>query len=320
MAKIREGLSEREFYRQILNHPDYGKRPRVIPGHIPGHYYSPIADPTEIEDYWRKSAGLSAGELTGIALNMGRMRDIWRKNADFMKSLKFTETPGGASRYYYENEIFHNGDAIILAGMLNHFRPKRVIEIGSGMSSASMLDAAEQIGLTDFRLTCIEPYADRLRSLLRADDRKKVDIVEQKVQDVDVKLFAELEPNDILFIDSSHVMKAGSDVHFEIFNILPVLKSGVVIHIHDIQFPFEHPRSWVLDFRWAWNEIYVMRAFLMHNPIYRVFFFNDYFLRENPDLAREVAPGSHWPLYPLLSSSIWIEKRDPKQIALNDIV
>jgi predicted O-methyltransferase YrrM len=320
MEKLRAGLKEREFYYRILNHPDYGKRPRVVPGHVPGHYYSPIADPAEVEDYWKISASLSARDLTGIALDLTEMREIWAKNAQFMKSLNFTEKPGGASRYYYDNEIFHNGDAIILAGMLNHFRPKRVIEIGSGMSSASMLDAVEQIGLQDFRLTCIEPYANRLRSLLREGDRRKVDIVEKNVQDVDVNLFAELEAGDILFIDSSHVMKAGSDVHYEIFYALPALKPGVIMHVHDIQFPFEHPRSWVLDFRWAWNEIYAMRAFLMHNPVYRIFFFNDYFLREHPELAREVAPGSRWPLFPLLSSSLWIEKRDPQRLSARDIV
>ena len=304
---IGEGLPEREFFRRILRSPEYGKQPRVVPGHIVGTYYSPIVDPTEAAEHWRRSAASKLTDLVGIQFDLEDMKHFWQRNREFMGSMNFSERSDSKNRYFLDNGLYPNGDAVVLAGMIYQHRPRRIIEVGSGFSSAVMLDVIDRLG-ADTILTCIEPEADRLRSLLRPSDSERLLLIESKVQDVAVHEFAAMEANDILFIDSSHVMKAGSDLHFEMFSILPALKPGVIIHFHDCQFPFEYPESWVLKFRWAWNEIYVLRAFLMYNTVFRVIFFNDLFFKEFPEIVEGVIPGDRWPMKPLIGQSLWLRK------------
>lgn len=113
-------------------------------------------------------------------------------------------------------------------------------------------------------------------------------------------MFSELKANDILFIDSTHVSKLGSDVNSIFFNILPRLNSGVIIHLHDIFWPFEYPASWIQDGR-AWNEIYILRAMLQHNKDYSILFFSDYlrntyfnWFSENVPLFLRNSGGNFW--------------------------
>ena len=120
------------------------------------------------------------------------------------------------------------------------------------------------------------------------------------MQDVDVGRFAALEANDILFIDSTHVSRIDSDVNRIFFEILPRLAAGVLVHLHDVFYPFEYPREWVYEGR-AWNENYVLRAFLQYNRAWEIRFFNNYLARRHPEaffgalpLARENPGGSIW--------------------------
>ena len=103
-------------------------------------------------------------------------------------------------------------------------------------------------------------------------DKTSCHVVESKIQDVDISIFSALKKGDILFVDSSHVVKTGSDVHFILFSILPVLESGVIIHFHDVFYPFEYPKKWVYK-GFNWNEDYFLRAFMMHNNAYKLFCF-----------------------------------------------
>lgn len=113
--------------------------------------------------------------------------------------------------------------------------------------------------------------------------------------------FSNLAANDILFIDSSHVGKIGSDVLYELFEILPRLQEGVIIHFHDVFYPFEYPREWVESFHWAWNETYFLHAFLQYNQTFKILFFNDYLAKLFPNLLEKATPlalkntgGSLW--------------------------
>jgi hypothetical protein len=146
--------------------------------------------------------------------------------------------------------------------MIKVFRPRRIIEIGSGFSTACMLDTIDELELKP-KLVCIEPHPERLKALLRADDN--IEIFECEVQKVGLQLFRELEMNDFLFIDSTHVLKTASDVHYELFDIIPSINFGVLIHFHDIAFPFEYPLEWIFSTNYSWNEAYAVRAFLMYN-------------------------------------------------------
>lgn len=161
--------------------------------------------------------------------------------------------------------------------MIRQFRPKRIIEVGSGFSSVCMLDTLESLGRTDVSLTFIEPYPDRLKANMQLADFEHCTIIESGVQAVDAKFFAALEANDMLFVDSTHVSKTGSDVNRIIFEILPSLPPGVLVHFHDIFYPFEYPRDWVLNSKgFGWNEAYILRAFLSHNPDYEIIMFNTF--------------------------------------------
>jgi hypothetical protein len=139
---------------------------------------------------------------------------------------------------------------------------------------------------------------------LRESDAKRVSIIETPVQEVDLRTFDPLEENDILFIDSTHVMKTGSDVNFELFEVLPRIKKGVLIHFHDIQYPFEYPDEWVYNRKYSWNEIYALRAFLMYNERFRVEFFNSLFIGRNRELVR----ATYEPMLKNPGASLWLRK------------
>ena len=201
------------------------------------------------------------------------------------------------------NSQFKAGDAIVLYSMLRKHRPKRIIEIGSGFSSAAMLDVNDLFLDHSIKFTFIEPNPQRLMGLLNQTDRTNIKIIESLAQRVSLDLFAELQENDILFIDSSHVAKLGSDVNHIIFNILPQLNSGVLVHFHDIRYPFEYPRS-TIEMGIAWNEAYFLRAFLMFNEQFRIHFFNSYMAEYHKDLMQLIMPKFlDWP-----GGSIWMQR------------
>jgi hypothetical protein len=115
---------------------------------------------------------------------------------------------------------------------------------------------------------------------MKPGDETRVTIVPSRLQDLDPDFFLQLEPNDILFIDSTHVSKVNSDVNCIFFEILPRLKSGVFIHFHDVFYPFEYVKEWVYEGR-AWQELYLLRAFLQDNPLYQIVYFQDFLFRRH---------------------------------------
>jgi hypothetical protein len=174
-----------------------------------------------------------------------------------------------------------------------------------------MLDTRDWFLDRDTHLAFIDPYPERLQSLLRPDDHARCSVVAKKVQDVDLAVFTELEAGDILFVDSSHVVKVGSDVAWIIFEILPRLQSGVIVHFHDIPYPFEYPLHWLRAGR-AWNEAYILRAFLQFNTDFEIRFFNDFMATFHGDAVRERMPAamkqSSFELT-VPASSLWLARR-----------
>jgi hypothetical protein len=187
--------------------------------------------------------------------------------------------------------------------MLRHLRPKRVIEVGSGFSSAVTLDTNDRFFGGSIACTFIEPYPDRLRSLLRGDDAARTKILELPLQDVPTDVFATLEANDVLFIDSTHVSKVNSDVNTAFFDILPKLRPGVHVHFHDIFYPFEYPREWVFEGR-NWTEAYVLRAFLSFNTAFRVRWFTTFLTTFHRERFAAAMPG--YLINP--GGSIWLQR------------
>jgi hypothetical protein len=190
--------------------------------------------------------------------------------------------------------------------MIRKFRPKRIIEVGSGFSSAAILDTLDRTaGMEGTRCTFIEPNQGRLLEMLRAADGGRVTIVNRPVQYVPVSTFEELEAGDFLFLDTTHIVKTGSDVVFELFEVLPRLASGVLIHFHDVMAGFEYPERWIFEENRSWNEIYTLHVFLMYNDAFEIVFFTAQFLLENSDLIRSECPQ----LADHPDGGLWIRKK-----------
>jgi Methyltransferase domain len=243
----------------------------------PGHFYSPIVDTNEAEQHIDKLEALPTPlSLPGIHLDRDQMIREWTNLLPFMNSAPFPAARTDEYRYAFENRFYSWGDGSVLHAMLRRYRPRRLIEIGCGWSSACVIDTVEHFLANECEMTFIEPHPAMLRSLI-GSVAQDLHIVESPVQAVPLSVFDKLEAGDFLFIDSTHVMRTGSDVCFEMFEVLPRLAPGVFVKIHDIFWPFEYPRHWAVDENRSWNEIYALRAFLTGNAQWRIVFFNDYF-------------------------------------------
>lgn len=208
--------------------------------------------------------------------------------------------------FYTRNSQFSWLDARMLFTVLRETRPKRMIEIGSGFSSLLAADVNRRFLDLNMIFTCIEPYP---RDFLRAGVPGISSLIERRVQDVPVEMFDSLENGDILFIDSSHVSKTGSDVNHIYFQILPRLPAGVLIHIHDMFLPSDYPKEWVLDYGFSWNEQYLVQALLMYSEGVEVLFGCAYAQYCLPDLLRESLGGE---LYG--GGSLWLRKKHHRKL------
>jgi predicted O-methyltransferase YrrM len=301
--RIEDGMAEREAFFRFLSSEEYRSAHRLVPGFPDGHYYSPVVDPEEVIAAGRPNRNVAPEDVAGIDLSLDRMIDWWRRNAATLSATPFPRAESPVYRYYAENGMYPLGDAAVLRAMILEQRPRRIVEIGSGFSSACMLDTIDEAGL-ETELTFIEPDADRLRSLLRPEDAGRSRIIEAPVQDVPIDEFRSLARGDLLFVDSSHVLKTGSDVHQELFEILPVLAAGALIHFHDIDYPFEYPDVFLFERNYSWNEAYAVRAFLMYNDNYRVEFMTAMFRRMAADLVR----ATFLPFDEKPGASLWVRK------------
>jgi len=269
----------------------------------PGHFYSPLPDIQLVD---RDKATLFDRQITtipGIDNHIEDQLALMGKFAKYYDELPFKDETSSGLRYYFRNPYFSYGDAIILYSMLRHCRPQRIIEVGSGFSSAVMLDTNDLFFSNMMTLTFIEPYPERLFSLLSAKDTTQHEIVIDTVQAVPLERFAALDAKDILFIDSSHVAKVGSDVVHLLTNVLPRLNKGVIVHFHDIFWPFEYPEEWIRAGR-AWNEDYILKAFLQFNAEFRIMFFNSYLAIHHRQAMEQNLPS--W--LKNTGGSLWIEK------------
>jgi predicted O-methyltransferase YrrM len=253
-----------------------------------GHYYSPIPDKDEVIAYIDSRKPLNKS-LPGVDLNEENQLELLHEYSQFYKELPFPEKQQQDCRYFYENDWYSYSDAIFLYSFLRKHKPKRIIEIGSGFSSAVMLDTIERFFSNRPEITFIEPYPDRLKSLLRNQDEDQVKIIEKKIQEVPLELFSSLESGDFLFIDSSHVVKCGSDLQLLLFEILPLLPDGVFVHFHDVFYPFDYPSDWLKEGRY-WNENYFLRAFLSYNCEWSIYFFNTYMSFSFNDFIKDKMP------------------------------
>ena len=253
---------------------------------LPRHYYSNVADLHELEatrSTWARRSEM-AGVEWDIAVQERTLREVclpcrdeYAANETYQAAVAGEFGPG-----------YGPVEAQVLHAVVRHFRPRRVIEVGSGVSTAC-LRAAAGLNARDAgsraRITCIEPYpSDALKAL------GDVDLVSRPVQTVPPAVFEELGEGDLLFIDSSHSAKTGSDVVHLFLEILPRLRPGVVVHVHDIYLPYDYsPMS--LKTLWHWNETAFLHALLIHNRRLKTLFCLSLLHHDRCEVLEELFPG-----------------------------
>lgn len=261
-GKLRAWLDER--WHRV---PDPIRR-RVQRARTPaGHFYSPYPDLDELAGRADDIFG-PRQEFAGIDMRPDAQLALLDECNELAADLPFTDEPSPGLRYYYRNRPYAFGDGLFAACLLRKLQPARYVEIGSGFSTLLALDVRDRF-VPDMTITAIDPYPERLRELLDGDDPDGFEIVDRPAQSIGADLVGELRANDVLFIDSTHVAKAGSDVNHIVFELLPAVAPGVHVHVHDIFGNFEYPRDWVFQGR-AWSEAYLMRAFLQFNDAFEV--------------------------------------------------
>jgi predicted O-methyltransferase YrrM len=299
-------LGPGDVVEEFLRSDEFRKRSKseFVPS---GHYYSPIVDRDEADKYLRELEAKGVSDtLPGININRREMAQAWMAFLPFMLSCPFGEKPGGGFRYGFINPMYSWGDGCILYSMLRYYRPRRIIEIGSGWSSACIVDTAEHFLDKHCDITFIEPFPQTLREVLgAAAENDRTRLLEARVQDVPLELFDSLGARDVLFIDSTHVLRTGSDVCRELCEILPRLAPGVIVHFHDMFWPFEYPRKWVVEENRSWNELYAVRLMLTNNQNWKVIMFNHYMAQLERELIEKTWPA----FYNNPGGALWIEKQ-----------
>ncbi len=252
---------------------------------VPVHYYSPIPDIVELQK--TKSMWARKSEMPGVSMDLEEQTHNLRSiclpyQNEYAGNRIYREASSkgfGAGYGYIEAQALH--------GVIRHCKPGHVVEIGSGVSTCCILNALEmnesETGQTT-GITCIEPYPSaRLVELAR------ISLLKQKVQTVPLELFTNMRSADLLLIDSSHVVKPGSDVNFLILEVLPRLQAGVIVHFHDISLPYDYSRRTLQTFLHP-TETSLLHGFLIFNERAKVMFCLSHLHYERKNALREVFP------------------------------
>lgn len=262
------------------------------------HYYDPLPDFRAIAPAATQARRMSAA----INYDLDGQRALVRR----LGLAHGAEITAVAPGFDFRNPYFAGLDAAMYYALVRDLKPRRVIEVGSGFSTR-IADLALRRNRGEGHpgeLTCIEPYPQP--RLLEA--KPVMTLIEQPVERVPLALFDELAANDILFIDSSHAVKFGSDVCREVLDILPRLQPGVWVHVHDIFMPQDYPASWLIDQRLAFTEQYLLEAFLAFNSSFAVRAIHHWLALDYRDDAHALCPPALWPADGLGCGSFWMQR------------
>jgi hypothetical protein len=269
-----------------LFHQHGWKRPDLL-AQPAGHFYSPVVDP---ESDFVTRALADTTPPAAIEIDDDKMLEELEALAKFYPDMPFGPTKTDGLRFFFENPAFSYTDALVLYAYIRKLRPKRIVEIGCGYSTCVIFDTIDRFVSPAPEIRCFDPYPDVPLQLTAPDDHLRKAITAIPLQDIPNEVFSSLEAGDILFIDSSHIAKTGSDVLDYLFRALPLVKPGVYIHIHDIGAHFEYSHEWVVTENRSWNEIYFLRAFLMYNEAFKIVFWNNHVVRKFPERVEALAP------------------------------
>lgn len=251
---------------------------------IRNHYYEPQFD------YRSLSSPLSQDRcLPGINWNLDKQLHYLTSFSYSQELENLPDKPTKELEYYLNNRKFDAGDSEYWYQVIRHFKPQKIFEIGSGFSTLMAIKAIKANKLEDpnyqCQHICIEPYE------MPWLESTGVEVIRERVEDMDVKFFTELGEKDILFIDSSHMIRPQGDVLHEYLEILPILNKGVIVHIHDIFSPKNYPSQWLENQVKFWNEQYLLEAFLSENQSWEIIGALNYLKHHHYEQLKSVTPN-----------------------------
>jgi hypothetical protein len=229
-------------------------------------FYSPIPDVWQLPD----AAWQRASPMRGVDWDLeAQLRFLEENLAPHIPDFRWTQEPtGDRDAYYVNNDTFGIVDSTTLFAMIRHLRPRRILEMGSGFTTLTLAQAARANAAdghpVDLRV--FDPYPGVVRDELPG----LTALVRTRAQDVPLSTFEALEPGDVLFVDTTHTVKMGSEVNYLILDVLPALRQGVVVHFHDIYLPWEYRRELLEDYGLYWSEQYLLQAFLACNSEFEI--------------------------------------------------
>jgi hypothetical protein len=271
---------------------------------VPRNYYSPVPDLESLPgDIWERRSALG-----GIDLRLDAAIElIERELAPFVAELDVPRSgPAPAGSFFLENEAYESVDAELLYAILRARRPRRVLELGSGFTTLLIGEACRR-NAADGSPTehlALDPFP---REQILGEKPPEPTVFEPtSATDVPLERFAELETGDVLFVDTTHTVKLGSDVNYIVLDVLPTLAPGVLVHFHDVFLPWEYPRGWFEEMRYYWAEQYLLQAFLAFNDAFEVVLPAMAVAREHPERLRAIVPTMTPGTRP---GAFWIERR-----------
>ncbi len=276
---------------------------------LPQHFYSTIPDIRYLKqnDFW-----LGRGSMIGVEMNSLDEQLQLAKTCcavEKHRELSLKNIYGKAVSENGEEGGFGVVEAEFLHCFIKFYKPKKIAQVGCGVSTAVILNAASEINHS-IELTCVEPYPSQYLS--DKNNANEISLIVKKAQEVDIEVYTQLSEGDMLFIDSTHAVKPGSEVNFLMFEILPRLKKGTVVHFHDIYFPFDYGRNLLSNDLFFWQENSLLHAFLIGNKKFKIMIcqsmlhykwtnelreiFTNYIPQENYyGLAKGKIAGKHFP-------------------------
>jgi hypothetical protein len=250
---------------------------------IRNHYYEP-----QFDNRTPKLDFSQDRSLPGINWNISGQLEFLERFVFSPELVNIPKDKPAPLKFHFNNAMFKSGDAEYWYQLIRTIKPRKIFEVGSGNSTLMAMNALAQNQVDDpsykCEHICIEPY--EMPWLEESD----VSVVRSKVEDVELSFFSKLEENDILFIDSSHIIRPEGDVLFEYLELLPSLKKGVIVHIHDIFSPKNYLKQWLQDDVTFWNEQYLLEAFLTHNSTWKIVGALNYLHHNHYEKLKMIAP------------------------------
>lgn len=252
------------------------------------YHYSSIPDVALLR---ARNVWALESSLCGVAVSDEKQLDHTRKVvAAFGHECNFPLVPTGAlAEYYVSNGLYGWICATLYYSLIRHYKPRRIIEVGAGMSTYLAAEAVLRNQVEGFGcvLTAIEPYPNET---IKAGFRGLSNTVQRRVEDLDPSFFEGLDAGDILFIDSTHTVRTGGDVTYLFLEVLPRLRSGVLVHVHDVFLPQHYPEDWIVRKQYFWAEQYLLQAFLAFNESFEILWAGNYLATKYPEEMKELFP------------------------------